>query len=270
MLAMTQTVLPIPAPVVLFTRDGVAAPGRVQYNDAGKPFCVVLGPCTRCGGAGGFKGWPGFDCYRCGNRGSRTHERREVRLYTQAELDKLNATKAKRDAKLAAKAEAARVAAEAEQATKRAAFDAQYGDLIKAVSPLRETSAFVADVLAKAEKNLFLTDGQADALRNIVNREAAKAAQAATSNFVGTVGERRMFTATITKVIAITMTAGWQTIRGDMYLMTDADGNVLKYSTSTVDLGGEGETVTFKATVKDHAEYKGVKQTVVTRAKVEA
>lgn len=63
-----------------------------------------------------------------------------------------------------------------------------------------------------------------------------------------------------------------------IYIMKDANGNVLVWKTSTtlvfddgenMDCIRKGDTMTIRGTVKEHSEYKGVKQTVLTRCKFE-
>ena len=80
------------------------------------------------------------------------------------------------------------------------------------------------------------------------------------SKHVGVIGERIVFTATIHKIVAM------ESQFGTTYLsiMSDVDGNDLKWFGSNT-LGEEGDTVTFKGTVKNHDEYKGRAQTIVTR-----
>lgn len=52
-----------------------------------------------------------------------------------------------------------------------------------------------------------------------------------------------------------------------IYNMQDANGNVFIWKTACNEIQ-EGDKVTIKATVKEHNEYRGVKQTVLTRCKV--
>lgn len=79
-------------------------------------------------------------------------------------------------------------------------------------------------------------------------------------SYVGEIGERRDFTLRIKKAIAITGYYGMST----MHIMEDADGNTFVWTTAakTLDVG---ETYNLKGTIKDHKEYKGVKQTILTR-----
>lgn len=79
-----------------------------------------------------------------------------------------------------------------------------------------------------------------------------------TSQFVGTLGKRQTFTATLTDLIR---GPEW-TIR----VFVTNDGNILK--TFTAVEAQRGDVVTFKATPTKHAEFKSVKETVVNRVAV--
>jgi len=119
-----------------------------------------------------------------------------------------------------------------------------------------------------------LTDKQTDLVRRALaraeervanankRREERIAADRATSQHVGTVGERREFTLTVGKVFS------FEGIYGTTYIniCKDADGNVIVYKGSNG--YEEGETLTVKATVKAHDEREGVAQTLIARPKV--
>lgn len=115
-------------------------------------------------------------------------------------------------------------------------------------------------------------------------------AEADASEWQGEVGKR------ISLNLTLTISMYWETQYGTQYmhLMKDADGNVYKWMTSNPvgyykeatgndysyeDENGvkwdwhnieekNAESFTIKGTVKEHSEYKGVKQTVLTRCKV--
>lgn len=66
-----------------------------------------------------------------------------------------------------------------------------------------------------------------------------------------------------------------------IYTLADAEGNCYVWKTTNLldyeyededgdhwDIADPGDKVTMKATVKEHGEYKGIKQTVITRPKV--
>jgi hypothetical protein len=252
----------------LFTRDGSEFTGKTQKNDAGKLGVWQFSPCTRCGGAGGFKGWPGFTCFRCGGQNSQTFEQHFERLYTAEQLAKLNAADEKRNAKKAAKAEAA----EAARLAKSAAFVAEHAALVARCESFKETDTFIADVLSKAVFKGSASPAQLAALDAACTRlEARKAAHesaAAASQHVGTIGER------INVVVTVTGHASYERERYMSYgqtenvhivTMTDDAGNVFVSKSPSFN-EPKGERFTLRATVKEHGEYKGVKQTVVTRA----
>lgn len=80
--------------------------------------------------------------------------------------------------------------------------------------------------------------------------------------YVGQVGE-----SVIIKAAAIYLATTWRT--GRLYLIEDTDGNIYTVKTrrrlpGNVELG----TVTLRARVKNHVEYRGVKQTWIERVRV--
>lgn len=84
-----------------------------------------------------------------------------------------------------------------------------------------------------------------------------------TSEYIGEIGDRSDFTLTVKKAISLYGAYGAST----MHIMEDKDGNVFVWTTSAKDLE-QGVTYVLKGTIKDHKEYRGVKQTVLTRCKV--
>lgn len=94
--------------------------------------------------------------------------------------------------------------------------------------------------------------------------ERQRASAESTSEWQGEIGSRLELYLHIDRVFesewAVT---SWKTRTSYMYLMSDKDGN--KYKWSTTCWYKEGDDVHFKATVKDHTEYKSIKQTVLTR-----
>lgn len=96
------------------------------------------------------------------------------------------------------------------------------------------------------------------------DRRAELEAKKATMIHVGTVGKRETFAGlTCKKVITFDSIYGTTHI----HIFADSDGNELVWKTGRGEIN-EGETVTLKATVKEHGERNGAKQTIITRAKV--
>lgn len=123
-----------------------------------------------------------------------------------------------------------------------------------------------------------LTPNQCRAVHKAIARgEERKAARQeirerenAGSNFVGSLKERRVFNLKVDKIIelpAFQVAYGVYT-KNSIYLMKDDDGNVVTYKGQN-HLADEGQTVSVKATIKDHVTFRGVKQTAINRPKVE-
>ena len=102
--------------------------------------------------------------------------------------------------------------------------------------------------------------------RHITPKPVVEKEEKKESNWVGNVGEKITFTA---EIVAITWLEDYYSGGSKpLYIFRDNDGNVYKWFASRDAFGEEkGVTVKAIATVKSHDEYKGVKQTNITRAK---
>lgn len=101
-------------------------------------------------------------------------------------------------------------------------------------------------------------------------RKAEREAAKANLEHVGQVKDRVEFTD-----LELVWQTSWSSDYGTtiLYKFRNADGNLLVWKSSTGiwhdgDLVDNGVRVTLKATIKEHTEYKGEKQTMITRAKV--
>lgn len=83
------------------------------------------------------------------------------------------------------------------------------------------------------------------------------------SHYVGTIGDRQDFIIVLDKHLSFPSRFGDINI----YLMRDNQGNRIIYKGWIAGLN-EGEQSTIKATIKDHTEYKGEKQTIIQRPKL--
>ena len=102
-------------------------------------------------------------------------------------------------------------------------------------------------------------------------RKANEAEQAEKSQYVGEVGKRVSFDLADYKCVT-----SWETMYGTTYVykMVDGSGDVFTWKTGngmTPYFAGDAEMVPAKitGTVKSHKEYRGVKQTELTRCRVE-
>lgn len=80
------------------------------------------------------------------------------------------------------------------------------------------------------------------------------------SEYFGTVGERQEFTLEVIKKTGFSTQYGWTVL----HIFKDQNGNVATWFSSNKEFD-EGQTVVLKATIKEHREYDGTKQTVLTR-----
>lgn len=252
----------------LLTRDGAEFTGTPTIID-GKPVRLVPVACHRCHVIGGQRLWvmgtengqpysrTGFDCWTCGNSGVRG-ERKE-RLYTAQELARVMKAAATREAR---KAEAARIAREQfelAEAARRAEFTT-------------DNAAFIADLESldgefwEGFRSSFMERACAPTERQIalVRAAVAKRAADAASKFVGRVGDKVTLAITVERILTL-----HDKVWGNNYITIGrtSEGSVVVYK-GRVDIGQVGDTVTIKATVKDHQTYNGVRQTAVQRPTV--
>ena len=253
----------------LFTRDGTEFNGNVASDDKGRPVRYVPIGCDRCGTFNGVRVWcrgtlngqpfsnTGFDCWTCSNTGVRG-ERKE-RLYTAAELARVNKAAATREATRAAKAAVAAAQAAAERQAREEALYANHGDFVAKLNSLDGEFwdgfrvSFFQRLEAPTARQIALVDA-----------EVTKRQQNAASGYIGAVGDKVTLTITVERIIVLE-----SVFHGTNYITIARDerGNVVTYK-GRVDLGNKGATTTIKASVKEHTVYNGVKQTAIQRPKV--
>lgn len=147
-----------------------------------------------------------------------------------------------------------------------------------------------AELEAKRQKRAEEQAAQIDAERKAREerakaeeaRKAAIAAEKASHVYVGEIGKK------IEMDVTIAFETSYGTIYGRQYIigMRDADNNLLVWKTNTgslaiekmvekngrtmveYDCANKGDKVTIKGTIKAHQEYKGEKQTILTRVKL--
>lgn len=106
---------------------------------------------------------------------------------------------------------------------------------------------------------------------NIIKaKEDELKASKSTSKHIGVIGEK------LEMVVYYTHTTSWDNNYGgywnsgvtNLHTFKDADGNVFTWKTDKYIEADYGTQVILKGTVKEHSEYKGIKQTVLTRCQV--
>ena len=254
----------------MFTREGAAHSGAMREVAKGRMGFSRLKTCGRCGGAGGSEAWrfTGWTCFDCGGKGSLGYE--TVKLYTGAELIKLNATREKKRAKKEAARMAKIAAAEAEAAAKLAGFMAEHGELVLKAKACAGKSGFVSDLVEKLEKYGSWSEKQIAAVAKTVAEITENEIKAAASSWIGKVAERMEMPVTVERVASYVRPSfsgrGMETVW--IVSMRTPEGNAIVVKSPSFYGHKKGESFTLRATVKEHSEYRGEKQTVMMRPAV--
>lgn len=98
-----------------------------------------------------------------------------------------------------------------------------------------------------------------------VKRERENASRL--SRWQGTIGDRIIVTLTCNSVHYREACYGRRTTVTSIYHLTDEHGNRFTWFSSK-DILEKGQTYTLKGTIKDHTQYQGIEQTVITRCKI--
>lgn len=242
--------------------------------------------CRRCGGAGASDKWyyTGKTCWECGGTGVNPARPQIVKKYTPEYEAKLEA---KREARR--KKQEQELRAKAEQLN--AEFLAEYFPNGKMYIVANSYDCNVDELKAAGAKfscyQWYFTEAQEKFLtvevtpaevtyvnkfgiREFSNRMddvvyAKVEALKPVSQYVGSVGEKLTVKATYTH------RAYFDSKYGTTYIhnFTTDDGSLLVWKTSVGNIGfADGERVEITATVKEHSEYNGKKQTALIRCKI--
>lgn len=258
----------------LFYRDGREFTGIPSRTPKNAPVIYRQTKCSRCGGAGGSDAWKftGWTCFQCAGSGKGPIVM--DKLYTREKLDKLVAASAKREAAKQAKHAEKQAQLEADRAQRRAQFLVDNADLFARAEALNDE--FVNTMILECVARVAISARQIELINNKIAEKARKQA----GEFVSTVGSRVDFTCTLVKFFDWSTPGPYgRTYSKYGHIMRDENGNAIKYVGSKI-LGGvkwegryderhpvvdETAVLKFKATVTEHADYKGEKQTVVAR-----
>lgn len=271
--------------MTLFSRQGHALPRTNQIK--GKPVHVRDRVCWRCGGLGGSDKWKhtGWTCYRCGGNGI-DPVRETVKLYTQDELEKLNARKAKADAKKAAeKAEKVRLENERREREK-AEMISDYQDLLDRIGDElahgdNEILQNVVETICTRVKDP--SDRQIEVVNKIISDRTKERERRAGARHVGEIKKRQDFTLTLVHTQS-RLIGEFPTIWSHWSLFTDENGCKIacKSAPWTIGLnrvhveGGaaheyeypKGQVIRVKATVVSHdTDKRGEPVTYINRPK---
>jgi hypothetical protein len=241
-----------------------ANPTAYRMALADLPRDLSCGSCAYCGmgikynfivkGATGRRFVVGSECVnRTGDAG----------LVKTVKAERSRIAKEKREARNAKAAAERRAAYEAERAARAADFEIIHADLIKrarAVTDIEAKGGFIADVIMGGLSGRFISDKAIAAVTKAVAELERRAAW--NSQYLGTVGKRETFTAEVDRI------SYYEGGFGIVWIITmrDEAGNAI-VSKSASFYAERGERLTFKATIKEHSDFRGEKQTVVQRIK---
>lgn len=252
--------------------------------------------CNRCGGAGGHDAWKytGWTCYECGGTG-RSAKAEVIKLYTPEYEVKLEERRQKASEKRQAKLEA-----EADSKRQEWLSDNQFtsdgftfmflGNTFEMKDAIKETGAkfnthlgwhidhevegfhflkcHIDDVADKTYWGYAIYKDMKSARQDAWN----KLNNEPESQWLGQVGDK------IEVHAKYMFTHSWETNFGygywtqtvqHIHIFKDSEGHTFKWKTSNFIDADYGTEVVLKGTVKDLDEYKGEKQTVLTRCKVQ-
>lgn len=255
--------------IPLFYRDGRPFTGKAKIE--GRTFLTLEKKnCSRCGGAGGADKWAftGWTCFECRGACQFTVE---VKLYTAEKLAKLDAAQAKREAVKEAKRMAQQTEWDAKVAANTTKFDSENAALLTEAEALLDTNTFVADIIRKGRQFGSISEAQKSAVLNAIASAKRQAEAQAASTHVGTIGDKVKVKVTVTNVASFERTPFQCRFTQHMETvwvisMVDETGNVFVTKTPNFNQP-KGETFVLSGTVKDHSEFRGVKQTLLIRAK---
>lgn len=256
--------------------------------------------CDKCGGRGGADVWAytGWTCYKCGGSG-RMDKPSRWKEYTPEYEAKLKIRRAKAHEKAVEK-----MAAEAAEKNKvffayngfnpdgymfivlgntyeireqLKAAGARYNKYFKCwtfdheVAEYNTLKVHADDAYAKNEGGAYMYQWpNIDVVMGMIY-DANHPKTESHSEYVGTVGGKVEVECTLTKVSYYDTSFNYHRITVWIYIFTDDKGNVFVWKSQAYidDAIQAGDRVKVKGTVKDHSEYDGTKQTVLTRCKIE-
>lgn len=223
-------------------------------------------PCRRCGGQGGWVGWrlEGGRCFRCHGRNSQIFEVVKTKVWTKAGLERLQASRAKAEAKRQEKA--AKAARERQERIQ--ALVAAHPDLQDLLDMEPTPGSFLASLQTQLRNKGSLSERQIEAATQALERQRERREAAAQSEYLGTPGERLQgLQATVVFVKDLEGNYGPKRL---VKLLVRGRDLAVTFSTSAWVWDVQaGDQVVITGTVKEHSVYQDAKQTILTRTKME-
>lgn len=221
---------------------------------------TIVHDCSRCGGSGWFAvpQWPeGGRCFKCRGKGTKV---RSHRVYSADKLAVLVHAAELKTAKNIAAATAKRERQRQEFIT----WAKPHGKLIGGILTAKDNK-FLAGLAVSLRNHWTLSEKQLAAAKRTLDAQAERLAQGVASEYVGTIKTRIEFEA---HVIGVYGSEGFYG-HTDIVKFRDLDGNLFVWFASGYTELEREDRISIKGTIKEHSEFRGVKQTTLTRCKFE-
>lgn len=270
------------------------------YKDGSKKWRVDA--CPRCGGTGYLAGFGHVEngrCFKCGGTGYMPHE------YIEKSEDRIERDKAMNKAKLIAQSDERNdkfyknngfnkdgktyvvlgntYNIKDELKALGAKFDYIIGWKLPEDNDAYDTIEVDINEVAKFNDNGWLVFKDSDEIEPIIDKkkkefiETHKNPDDKVSKYVGNVGDKITVDVTIKRISSFDTHFSYYGETQWIYKFEDKDGNIYIWKTSTgldKEVNGrlrpmeENDTCKITGTIKDHKEYKGEEETVLTRVKL--
>lgn len=245
--------------------------------------------CRKCGGEGYLYGYEHIDgarCWRCGATG-REDKPYTWKIYTPEYAQKL--ADRRREKMIAQAPEANRAYFE------KLGFDADgkthivLGDTYAMKDALKSAGAkwndalgwhfarkndnfesfeiSISDVGEKNDLDIWQMYPYAEVFEIIQKMKDALAPKTE-SQYIGKVGDLLVATVTLVNIHTYETHFTYYGETNHIYKFADENGNTIVWKTTSFQELAEGKTYEIKGKIKEHSEYKGDKQTVLTRCKI--
>lgn len=156
----------------------------------------------------------------------------------------------------------------AERSDRAAIFIVAHADLIERAKAF-ETNYFIKSVITRGIEGGFISDKAMNAVEAAINNMENNARMRLASRHVGTVGKRETFNVRVDRINSYERPAygrhGYETVW--IVTLRDSNDNAIVVKSSAF-CPEKGETLTIKATVKEHNVYNGEEQTIIQRVKI--
>jgi len=260
--------------LVSLPSSSLAEANPTAYNNAlaAIPRGLGCGSCAYCGtaimhnfiveSADDRRFVVGCDCVaKTGDAGLiKEVKRARVAVALEKRTAKRSAAKADREAMWAA-----------ERAERAALFQVEHAALIERARAYFDIGGFIKDVTERGIAGGFISDRALAALTDAVTRMEESDRRRAASRHIGTVGKRETFEVVVERIASYERPRFGSYGNETVWIVTMRGANdAAIVSKSPAFCPEKGSRLVIKATVKEHGEFRGERQTIVQRVTVQS